>query len=112
MLRLLGRRMARCSWMCGHALSSLLNLHPCSSSAAAAALPRDVLDGKRGPGDLWRWLGTLPDANGRSHGVGHGSLGGGLQSDRPRAAMKPTAAALKSGAGGAKGAGPAVAARG
>ncbi|EFJ50364.1 hypothetical protein VOLCADRAFT_116887 [Volvox carteri f. nagariensis] len=35
---------------------------------------RDVILGRRGPGDLWRWLGTLPDANGAVHGVDAGSL--------------------------------------
>lgn len=33
---------------------------------------RDVLDGGRTPGDLWSWLRTLPDANGRAHGVSPG----------------------------------------
>jgi len=57
---------------------------------------RDVLDGSRTPGDLWSWLRTLPDANGRAHGVSPGSLGAGAtRTDRPRESMKPTAAALK-----------------
>jgi hypothetical protein len=54
---------------------------------------RDVILGRRGPGDLWRWLGTLPDANGAAHGVEAGSLQ--VQKERARGAMKPTAAALK-----------------
>ncbi|GLI60382.1 hypothetical protein VaNZ11_002388 [Volvox africanus] len=54
---------------------------------------RDVILGRRGPGDLWRWLGTLPDANGAVHGVDTGSLQ--VQKERSRGGMKPTAAALK-----------------
>ncbi|GLC64650.1 Peptidase U32 [Pleodorina starrii] len=54
---------------------------------------RDVILGRRGPGDLWRWLGTLPDANGAVHGVDAGSLQ--VHKERSRGAMKPTAAALK-----------------
>ena len=59
----------------------------------AAALRRDVLLGRRGPGDLWRWLGTLPDANGRTHGVAGGSLE--VSKERSREDMKPTAASLR-----------------
>ncbi|GIL60544.1 hypothetical protein Vafri_15096 [Volvox africanus] len=54
---------------------------------------RDVMLGRRGPGDLWRWLGTLPDANGAVHGVDTGSMQ--VQKERSRGGMKPTAAALK-----------------
>ncbi|PNH10386.1 hypothetical protein TSOC_002887 [Tetrabaena socialis] len=54
---------------------------------------RDVILGRRGPGDLWRWLGTLPDANGAAHGVEAGSLT--VHKERARGGMKPTAAALK-----------------
>ncbi|KAG2496534.1 hypothetical protein HYH03_005358 [Edaphochlamys debaryana] len=54
---------------------------------------RDVILGRRGPGDLWRYLSTLPDANGNAHGVDAGSLA--PAQERARGAMKPTAAALK-----------------
>ncbi|GIL91501.1 hypothetical protein Vretimale_18788 [Volvox reticuliferus] len=54
---------------------------------------RDVILGRRGPGDLWRWLATLPDANGAVHGVDAGSLQ--VQKERSRGGMKPTAAVLK-----------------
>ncbi|GFR48190.1 hypothetical protein Agub_g10043 [Astrephomene gubernaculifera] len=54
---------------------------------------RDVILGRRGPGDLWRWLATLPDANGAVHGVEAGSLQ--VHKERSRGGMKPTAAALK-----------------
>lgn len=49
--------------------------------------------GRRGPGDLWRWLATLTDANGAAHGVDAGSLQPARE--RARGDMKPTAAALK-----------------
>ncbi|KAG2432764.1 hypothetical protein HYH02_012897 [Chlamydomonas schloesseri] len=54
---------------------------------------RDVVLGRRGPGDLWRWLATLPDANGAAHGVDAGSLQ--PAKERAKGGMKPTAAALK-----------------
>ena len=42
---------------------------------------------------LWRWMQTLPDANGRSHGVGLGSLE--TRAERSSMGMKPTAASLR-----------------
>lgn len=55
---------------------------------------RDALLGERPPSELWSWLGTLPDANGRIGGVGSGSL-----AVRPSQAgnsnLKQTAAVLK-----------------
>lgn len=42
---------------------------------------------------LWQWMQTLPDANGRSHGVGLGSLE--TRAERSSMGMKPTAASLR-----------------
>ncbi len=56
---------------------------------------RDALLGGRPPSELWAWLGGLPDANGRVGGVGSGSLAVRERGERPRAALKPTAAALR-----------------
>ena len=43
--------------------------------------------------DLWRWLQTLPDANGRAQGVGLGSLESRRVEARASSGrMKPTAA--------------------
>lgn len=52
---------------------------------------REVLAGERRGVDLVEWVGTLPDANGRSHGAGRGSLE--VRRERDRGAMKQTAAA-------------------
>lgn len=51
-----------------------------------------------GPGrqqaqEMWRWMQGLPDANGRAHGVGLGSLE--VTAERSAAGMKPTAASLR-----------------
>eukprot|EP00887_Chlorella_sp_A99_P000141 scaffold16.g141.t1 len=43
--------------------------------------------------ELWRFLQELPDANGRAHGVGTGSLE--TRAERSVASMKPTAASLR-----------------
>ncbi|KAJ9533870.1 hypothetical protein QJQ45_026958 [Haematococcus lacustris] len=56
---------------------------------------RDVLDGKQTPGEFWTWMRTLPDANGRAHGVGSGSLEGAAARDRSAGNMKRTAAMLR-----------------
>jgi hypothetical protein len=42
---------------------------------------------------LWRWMQELPDANGRAHSVGLGSLE--VTVERSAAGMKPTAASLR-----------------
>jgi putative protease len=55
---------------------------------------RDVLTGSRPPGDAWSWLGTLPDANGRAHGVSSGSLAVPSANAAPRV-LKTTAAQAK-----------------
>lgn len=47
---------------------------------------QDVVQGKRTSADAWRWLQTIPDANGNVHGCSQGSL-------TPRA--EPNAATLK-----------------
>ncbi|GAX79879.1 hypothetical protein CEUSTIGMA_g7319.t1 [Chlamydomonas eustigma] len=54
---------------------------------------RNVLLGARPPSDLWTWLGSLPDANGRVGGVSLGSLANAR--DKSQGKMKVTAAALK-----------------
>ena len=42
---------------------------------------------------MWQWMQGLPDANGRAHGVGLGSLE--VRAERGSAGMKPTAASLR-----------------
>lgn len=42
---------------------------------------------------LWQWMQELPDANGKAHGVGVGSLE--VRGERSTQSLKPTAAALK-----------------
>ncbi len=42
---------------------------------------------------MWEWMQTLPDANGRSHGVGLGSLE--VRAEQAAERMKPTAASLR-----------------
>jgi collagenase-like PrtC family protease len=54
---------------------------------------REVLQGRKHPGQLWAWLAQLPDANGRVHGVSAGSLE--VVKERKTGQMKPTASALK-----------------
>ena len=51
---------------------------------------RECCAGRRGGGEVVAWVGTLPDANGRAHGAGRGSLGARREVDR--GAMKQTAA--------------------
>ena len=61
----------------------------------APSLPsRDVLSGGRPPSEVWQYLMTLPDANGRTHGIAGGSLD--AHRERGRVGLKPTAAALAS----------------
>jgi putative protease len=52
---------------------------------------RQVLAGERRGADVVEWVGSLPDANGRSHGAGRGSLE--VRKERDRGTMKQTAAA-------------------
>ena len=52
---------------------------------------RRVLAGERRGADVVEWVGSLPDANGRSHGAGRGSLE--VRKERDRGTMKQTAAA-------------------
>ena len=52
---------------------------------------RRVLAGEMRGSELVAWVGTLPDANGRSHGAGPGSLE--VRQERDRGSMKQTAAA-------------------
>ena len=58
---------------------------------------QDARRGRRRPrpaaDPLWRFLVALPDANGRAHGVGRGSLE--PRAERSTAGMKPTAASLR-----------------
>lgn len=42
---------------------------------------------------LWDWMQALPDANGRAHGVGLGSLE--VRAEQSAERMKPTAASLR-----------------
>lgn len=42
---------------------------------------------------LWDWMQGLPDANGRAHGVGLGSLE--VRAEQSAERMKPTAASLR-----------------
>ena len=56
---------------------------------------RDALLGARPPSELWSWLGTLPDANGRIGGVGAGSLAVRPSRANGGSHLKQTAAALK-----------------
>ena len=51
---------------------------------------RAVLAGERRGSEVVEWVGTLPDANGRSHGAGRGSLE--VRKERDRGTMKQTAA--------------------
>jgi hypothetical protein len=59
---------------------------------------RAVMEGRRQPRELWGWLGGLPDANGRVHGVSAGSL----EEVREKGVgeLKPTAAAVAAAGGG------------
>ena len=52
---------------------------------------RQVLAGERHGAEVVEWVGSLPDANGRSHGAGRGSLE--VRKERDRGTMKQTAAA-------------------
>jgi len=59
------------------------------------AAGREARDGaERRQRELWRWMqGEMQDANGRSQGVGLGSLE--VRAERAVAGMKPTAASLR-----------------
>jgi hypothetical protein len=71
----------------------------CAARAgAAAAGGGDEAEAARRR-ELWGWLQALPDANGRAHGVGPGSLE--VKSEHSVHGMKPTAAALRERAKGA-----------
>ncbi|KAL4419681.1 hypothetical protein ABPG75_006779 [Micractinium tetrahymenae] len=59
----------------------------------AAASGSGTAAGWQSAQELWRWMQSLPDANGRAHGVGLGSLE--VTAERNAAAMKPTAASLR-----------------
>ncbi|KAL4437803.1 hypothetical protein ABPG77_005715 [Micractinium sp. CCAP 211/92] len=61
--------------------------------ALVAATDPAAAAGRQQAQELWRWMQGLPDANGRSHGVGLGSLE--VTAERSAAAMKPTAASLR-----------------
>jgi putative protease len=52
---------------------------------------RRVLAGEQRGAEVVAWVGTLPDANGRSHGAGRGSLE--VRREIDRSYMKQTAAA-------------------
>lgn len=54
---------------------------------------RNTILGSTPPSELWSWLGTLPDANGRAHGVTPGSLESGRE--RGRSQLKLTATQAK-----------------
>jgi hypothetical protein len=58
-----------------------------TEAAAAAALP--CPSGQRKAKDLWMWLATLPDANGRTHGLSSGSLE--TFKERSSKSLRPTA---------------------
>lgn len=60
---------------------------------AAAAGDDEAAEAEARRRQLWAWLQALPDANGRAHGVGPGSLE--VRSERGVQGMKPTAAALR-----------------
>ena len=59
---------------------------------------RDVALARQSPRELWQLLTRLPDANGRAHGVGEGSLG--VHKERAAGTMRQTAYARKAAAGG------------
>lgn len=62
--------------------------------AAAAPAGSPAWDASRAHAQrLWAWMQGLPDANGRAHGVGLGSLE--ARAERSSESMKPTAAALR-----------------
>lgn len=61
--------------------------------ALQAAAEGGGSSGAQGAQQMWRWMQALPDANGRAHGVGLGSLEARAERDSSR--MKPTAASLR-----------------
>ena len=54
---------------------------------------QSVLTGRKSPGEVASWLSSLPDANGRAHGVSRGSLE--VKSEIARSDLRPTAAASR-----------------
>lgn len=50
---------------------------------------RRALMGQQSPGELWRWLGSLPDRHGRVQGVTSGSLR--VRDERAAASLRPSA---------------------
>jgi putative protease len=54
---------------------------------------QSVLTGRKSPGEVASWLSSLPDANGRAHGVSRGSLE--VKTELARGDLRPTAAASR-----------------
>lgn len=54
---------------------------------------QSVLTGRKSPGEVASWLASLPDANGRAHGVSRGSLE--VKTELARGDLRPTAAASR-----------------
>jgi collagenase-like PrtC family protease len=54
---------------------------------------QSIIHGKSSPGQVASWLASLPDANGRAHGVSRGSLE--VKTEIARADLRPTAAAAR-----------------
>lgn len=54
---------------------------------------QSVLTGRKSPGEVASWLSSLPDANGRAHGVSRGSLE--VKTEIARGDLRPTAAASR-----------------
>ena len=54
---------------------------------------KDVIEDQTSSQSLWKWLQTIPDANGRAQGVTEGSLE--MSVERSRADMKPTSNHIK-----------------
>lgn len=54
---------------------------------------QSVLTGRKSPGEVASWLSSLPDANGRAHGVSRGSLE--VKTELSRGDLRPTAAASR-----------------
>ena len=67
---------------------------PAASVAPLLESYRATLEGRKTVRDAWTFLETMPDANGRRHGVGEGSLA--VAAERERADMKQTAYQSKS----------------
>lgn len=76
-----------------HVVAPLLEGYRQALAAAADGSSAGWGAPQAGARRMWDWMQSLPDANGRAHGVGLGSLE--VRAEQAADRMKPTAASLR-----------------